>query len=276
MIDLDPFILQENNRPLDDFQGLTPAEMHCLLYQPLSDNCVVRLKPSIADDVLDQIPFFRLLEDFMTLIEYNKGVVKLTRTGALPRFVLEEVYGKGHMPDESIEKGISKLNRESKSSIISTVRIIAKEMGLIKKRHNRLSLTKKSEKLRRDRSALLKELLHCFAEDFNWGYNDLYPFSPVGQLAWPYNLYLLHIFKNERYDALDYAAMYLLAFPQLLDDFEETHFATAELNFFRAYAIRAIERFLVWFGFVKYQPGLNTVEKDVVVKPLLWEVFDFD
>ena len=52
--------------------------------------------------------------------------------------------------------------------------------------------------------------------------------------------------------------------------------ATAELNFFRAYAIRAIERFLVWFGFVKYQPGLNTVEKDVVVKPLLWEVFDFD
>ena len=108
------------------------------------------------------------------------------------------------------------------------------------------------------------------------GYNDLYPFSPVGQLAWPYNLYLLHIFKNERYDALDYAAMYLLAFPQLLDDFEETHFATAELNFFRAYAIRAIERFLVWFGFVKYQPGINIVEKDVVVKPLLWEVFDFD
>ena len=98
----------------------------------------------------------------------------------------------------------------------------------------------------------------------------------MGQLAWPFNLYLLHIFKNERYDALDYAAMYLLAFPQLLDDFEETHFATAELNFFRAYAIRAIERFLVWFGFVKYQPGLNTVEKDVVVKPLLWEVFDFD
>ena len=73
MIDLDPFILQENNRPLDDFQGLTPAEMHCLLYQPLSDNCVVRLKPSIADDVLDQIPFFRLLEDFMTLIENNRG-----------------------------------------------------------------------------------------------------------------------------------------------------------------------------------------------------------
>ena len=43
-----------------------------------------------------------------------------------------------------------------------------------------------------------------------------------------------------------------------------------------AYAIRAIERFMVWFGLVKQQPGLNTVEKDVVVKPLLWEVFDFD
>ena len=52
--------------------------------------------------------------------------------------------------------------------------------------------------------------------------------------------------------------------------------SAAELNFFKAYAIRAIERFLVWFGFVKYQPGLTTVEKDVVVKPLLWEVFDFD
>ena len=190
--------------------------------------------------------------------------------------MLEELYGKGHMPDEFIEKGISKLNRESDSTIISTVRLIANEMGLIKKRHNRLSLTKKSEKLRRDRLALFKELLHFYACDFNWGYNDLYPYSPVGQLAWPFNLYLLHIFKNERYDALDYGAVYLLAFPQLLDDFEETYFATAELNFFRAYAIRAIERFMVWFGLVKQQPGLNTVEKDVVVKPLLWEVFDFD
>jgi hypothetical protein len=276
MIDLNPFVLQENNRPLDDFQGLTPMEMHCLLYQPLSDNCVVRLKPNLSDDVLDRIPFFRLIEDFMTLIESNKGVVKLTRGGALPKVVVEELYNKGHLPDDSIDAGIHKLHRESDSTPIKTAHVIVKEMGLVKKRHNRLSLTKKSEKIRRDRSALLKELLLFYAGTFNWGYNDLYPYSPVGQLAWPFNLYLLHTFKNERYDALDYGAMYLLAFPKLLDDFEETHFATAELNFFRAYAVRTIERFLVWFGFVKGQPGIRTVEKDVVVTPLLWEVFDFD
>jgi len=207
-------------------------------------------------------------------------VYKALREGLKLMTTVKYKISEGSIPflsaDESIEKGISKLNRESDSTIISTVRLIANEMGLIKKRYNRLSLTKKSEKLRRDRLALFKELLHFYAEDFNWGYNDLYPYSPVGQLAWPFNLYLLHIFKNERYDALDYGAVYLLAFPQLLDDFEETHFATAELNFFRAYAIRAIERFMVWFGFVKYQPGINIVEKDVLVKPLLWEVFDFD
>ena len=38
----------DNDTPLPDFCGLTPAQMHPLLYQPLEPASVVRLRPAAS------------------------------------------------------------------------------------------------------------------------------------------------------------------------------------------------------------------------------------
>jgi len=60
-MDVDPFIYEANNRPIDDFCGLSAAEMHQLVHNPISEDSVVRFKKPITDDVLDRIPLARLL-----------------------------------------------------------------------------------------------------------------------------------------------------------------------------------------------------------------------
>ena len=51
-MEIDPFIYEANNRPLDDFCGLPAAEMHRLVHEPLSRDSVVKLKEPITDNVL--------------------------------------------------------------------------------------------------------------------------------------------------------------------------------------------------------------------------------
>ena len=41
-----------NDTPLPDFGGLTPAQMHPLLYQPLGPASVVRLRPAVPDGIV--------------------------------------------------------------------------------------------------------------------------------------------------------------------------------------------------------------------------------
>ena len=47
-----------NDTPLSDFCGLTPAQMHPLLYQPLGTASVVRLRPAVLDGVLCLVRLF--------------------------------------------------------------------------------------------------------------------------------------------------------------------------------------------------------------------------
>lgn len=234
------------------------------------------LKSDLSDTTLDKVPFFRLLEDFLQLIEDHKGVIKLTQNGALPKAVLEELYGKGYILEDSIEKGRRTLSREIHSEVLTTLHIIAKEMGLIKKQFNRLSLTKKAEKLRGKRQELFKALIHFYAEQFNWGYHDLYPDEPVGQVAWPFTLYLLNHFKSIKQKSGSFGVMYMNAFPQLLEEFFDSPYSSAELSFVRCYCVRSFTRFLNWFGIVEFQYAIHIEEQPVVATSLLWELFEFD
>ena len=42
-----------NDTPQPDFCGLSPAQMHPLLYQPLGPASVVQLRAEVPDEVLD-------------------------------------------------------------------------------------------------------------------------------------------------------------------------------------------------------------------------------
>ncbi|HEX8426642.1 hypothetical protein [Hymenobacter sp.] len=121
-----------NTSPQAGFCGLSPAQMHQLLYQPLAPGCPVQLQTAIPDETLDQVPFLRLTEDFLALVQ-REGAIKLTPLGALPRKYLHELYAHGHIPERGIDTGFIKLSRELDSLSITTLHTVGTEAGLVKK-----------------------------------------------------------------------------------------------------------------------------------------------
>lgn len=82
--DIKSNILHWNNTPVDDFLGLTPTEVHHLLYEAFGDKSPIQFRDDIDDETLDQIPLFRIVEEYLKIIQREKQI-KLTPLGALQK-----------------------------------------------------------------------------------------------------------------------------------------------------------------------------------------------
>jgi hypothetical protein len=185
-------ILLQNNKPIDEFLGLSSTEIHHLLYDTYGTNSVVQFQTIIDDTALDQIPLFLIVESYLKIIEREKSI-KLTPLGALSKKVFVEVYEKKYLLDEHIEDGLTKLWKEDDWIAIKSARLSLELAGLVKKHNGKLTLTKKAEKFfeTKNRTELFKQFFHAFTDKFNWCYNDGYPEHPIGQLDWAFTAILL-------------------------------------------------------------------------------------
>lgn len=249
---IDAAILLQNNSPIDDFGGLSATEMHHLLYDTFGEKSLLSLRNDMDDSTLDHMPFFRLTEEFLKIIQ-RECFTKLTTNGALPRKILHELYGHRFITDQMIETGVSRLNREIDSAAITSMHINTQLAGLAKKANTRMSLTKSGENLLTadNRQLLFRAVLTSYTTKFNWGSNDAYPRAPIGQLGWGYTAYLLHKFGESEQTMQLYSDKYLQAFPKFLHAFPKMEHATPEKLFVACYRVRTFDRFLEWFGFVE-------------------------
>lgn len=81
-----------NNHPIQDFLGLTPSEMHDLIYDPYGRNSGFQIK-KVSDNALNQIPFFLLAEHLILMI-YRDKYTKLTSKGCLSLKYCKELLEK--------------------------------------------------------------------------------------------------------------------------------------------------------------------------------------
>ena len=243
-----------NTIPLDDFSGLTPNKMHELLYHPFERSSPVCLRDVLDDTILNEVPLFLLAEEYLKILAREKQI-KLTPLGFLPKKIMVELYDKKILPDEHIEAGLFKLNREQDCISIMSMRYTMELGGLVKKQNGNLSLTKKGILFGESQSRLqfFKLFFQSFTEKFSWGYNDGYTEAPIGQFGWGFSLYLLHKLGNKLQNAEFYAQKYITAFPQWMDYFESDKILSAKDEYTHCYGIRVFERFLLWFGFVKVE-----------------------
>jgi hypothetical protein len=250
--DFEKLVFTTNNSPIDDFLELTPTEIHYLLYDPFGGNSVVQLQREISDAVLDQTPLFRIVEEYLRIIERDK-YIKLTPMGALPKKVLVELYDKRILLDDHIECGIVKLTREHDWISLMSARMTLQIAGLVRQANGKIILTKKTEKLlaESNRQELFKQFFQVFTEKFLWSSNDGYPAEMLGQLGWAFSIYSIDKFGNQPMSCGFYAEKYLKAFPYFLGFFKDSYSTVAEQSS-RCYAIRTFSRFLEWFGFVKF------------------------
>ena len=199
------------------FSGYSPAQMHCLMMNPLTEACPVRFRDLDAD-VCKGVPYFNLVKAMLSYID-AAGAIKLTAAGYLPPKMVKAVYGEGHLKEGAIEKEITKLTKEMDSLLIRTARIQIHLGKWIYKRHNTIRLTKLGKKMLADDTLFLRELIRVYTAKFNWAYNDRYESEHTGRFGFAYSIALLARFGQIERDANFYAGKYFQAMPLLVDDF---------------------------------------------------------
>ncbi len=239
---------EENNRPIPDFEGYSPFDMHHILHFTFESKSPITIQ-SLADLDYYKIPMFCLVKYLLDLIDKN-GEIKLTAKGFLPTKIVKDIYNQGFLEEYLFSSGISKLYKESDSLTVNLTRLLAELAGLIKKRNGKLSLTKNGEKLASNNQDLFELIFKTMTQKFNWAYYDNYGDEQIGQFGFGYSLILLSKYGAEKQLDYFYAEKYLKAFPQFLQSMTPTY-TTAEKYAANCYSIRTFERFLSYFGLIE-------------------------
>jgi hypothetical protein len=252
---------EQNNQPVPEFEGYSPFEMHQILHFTFGKDSPIQLQ-KLTDSDYKKIPILNQIKYLTDLMDKN-GDIKLTNKGFLPTKIVSGLYNQGFLKDEHIEKGISKLYKETDSLTIHLTRILIELGGLVKKRNGKLSLTKNSKKILGDNYDLLRLTLLTFATKFNWAYNDGYGDNKIGQLGYGFSLILLSKYgKEKRLDSF-YAERYFKAYPGLLDSVEP-NYGTPERYSTNCYSVRTFDRFLDYFGLINIEEegkGLYSIKQ---------------
>jgi hypothetical protein len=246
------FMQARNQEPLPDFEGLSPQQMHPLLSDPWGSSSPLCLPPVMADSLLDQIPFFRLMEVLYQHLLAQPSI-KLTPKGNLPLALCRELYENKLLVQEDIELGITKKISEDNVSFLQALKVCLMLSPYVKKRQNALNLTKVGQQaFTKKRSVFFVQVLQDYTHRFNWAYLDGAQ-TPAGQFGWAYSLYLLYRYGSQWQNTDFYAAKVLKAFPHLQEPIPSVRLAGSYLEFERVYRWRFVEQFAHWFGLIQVQ-----------------------
>ena len=231
-----------------EYEGYSTNEMQNILSHTFEEDSLVKLQ-TLSEEDYKKIPLFNQIKILANLIAESQEL-KLTKKGFLPVKAVAELYSRGIMKDEYIERKISRLYKETDSHTIYLPRIILEISGLTKKRNNKISLTKKGESIIKDDSKFLRLILEIYTTKFNWSAFDGYGENDIGQTGFGFSLILLNKFGKESHEDIFYAKKYFKAFPMLaihpilpVADIIDKHSR-------RCYSVRTFERFLEYFGLI--------------------------
>ncbi len=258
--EIEKFINDFNAEATADFNGLSPKQMHQVIYDPFGVKSPISFQKLEEEDYV-KIPMLSQVK-YLTNHLQQKGELKLTKIGNLPIKMVSELYQKAFIREDHIERGISKLYKESDSMSVSLSRILLEISGLTKKRHGKLSLTKAGKKIVSNDQELLELLFITFAQKFNWSYFDGYEDEHIGQMAMGFSLVLLSKYGDRPHQANFYAEKYFTAFPNLLLNIQPGYRSREEYAA-ACYALRTFDRFLQYFNFISkpdsaFDPSKNT------------------
>lgn len=271
----------QNTKPLEDFEGFSPADMRDLLYAPFSPDSPMKLKNQLPDKILDQIPILIQTEYLLRKID-SLGEIKLTSTGALQTQLVKELYSQGFIKDYGIEKGYTKLYGEASCLPVHLTRIIVELAGFTKKKKGKLSLAKTwAEKLRsKKRNEIFLQILTTYSLKFNWGYLDKYPSQQAAQLGFAFSLFLVSKYGNTERLSNFYSEKYLKAFPQIRLEFPDRYSTDSGVeDFHHCYIYRTFERFLWYFNLVELRTEgeyFSGRKKFITKSPIFSEIIDFE
>lgn len=231
---------RHNSTPRSDFNGLSPEEMHNVMYHPFTEQCVVSLN-KLCKEQYDKIPLVRQAIFLMNTLSETE--LKLTKLGWLPLKIVAETYRLGQ-PEWIIEEFKSKRINEYDANSVWMARIILDLLGWIKTRKGMLSLTLKGKKALLDIDSAANEILRFSLIGVGLHTFDGNEDSRIGNLGMAYSVWLLNKFGSTWHSG----------------EFYQEHYQTV-FNFtdiYNIYETRIFARLLYWLGLVETRLNKHT------------------
>ncbi len=258
-----------NHQGLGDFEGYSSDEMHIILYDTFGDHSPIQFL-DMAESDYDKIPILNQVKYLLSLVE-KQGELKLTAKGYLLTKVVSDIYSQGFIKEDYIESGLVNLRRETDSMSINLTKILIQISGIVKKRHNKLSLTNLGKSVIHDNRKLLMLIFTTFTDKFNWAYYDNFGENNIGRLGYGFTLILLSKYGSEKRLDTFYAEKYLKAFPRMLNEIRESSYSTVQETASKCYTLRSFHRFLDYFGIIEIHQSDMTLRDGFVNKTSLFD-----
>jgi len=231
-----------NNTVTNDFQGLSPKQMSDLVYKDWGEN-IISINPQKLDG--SDVPFIQQIRYFINLVNDAKEI-KLTSRGYLPPSIVKDIYSQKFITDMMIELGTTKLTKETDVDNIVLMKIICTKVGLIKKQHNKISLTHSTMK-KMYSNDFFNKIFEVVFKKFNWAYFDPFDDEPIGQFGNNYTLYLLYKYGVKWKKDVSYADLYFKAFPEF--KMKDDGYRSLDI----IYIVRTFRDILRLFEFIEYE-----------------------
>lgn len=245
---------QRNQKLLDEFHGLSPEQIHHMLYFPFASPELIRFPKTLGT-----APAAPILTLFSLLVEaIGAQGLKPTAKGNLPQKLCREAalayWG------ETTHRGnirFGNINKEEDFSDLNTTRLVAELAGLIRKHKGRFILSRDCRTLLtsgKGLAAIYPRLLRTYIEQFNWGYLDRYPELRFIQTAFLFTLYLLTLYGDTWRPHEFYADSFLCAFPMVLNEVPPDPVFTPEEEIHTCYTWRTLKHFADFLGLASMEP----------------------
>ncbi len=269
LVDLNNF----DDRPDERYSGLSERNMLAMTMLPFTEWSPLQFKQHVNENVLDELPFLRLCEDFLSLL-YHVGPLKLTLRGHLPFEFIRELKGRSRLEEWPIETRIESSHHKN-ALHIHCAREVCALARLTKTRQNKLSLTNKGEDLLfSSRWELFKKLLYMHDCDFDMSTVDLFNSPATGQIGSHVVWYYIIKYGQSKRPTEFYGKKYLNCFPYQINEFRLTHPSPLEQILF-CVETRIFTHFLDWWGFTKTDRTFDGRANLTKATGKLEEIFDF-
>lgn len=268
---------QQNERQIDDFQGLSSTHMFRFLNFPFESPQYVKFADVPPEECLTA-PIMRLFAMLVKAIG-EKGL-KPTETGNLPRNLVREIALE-YWDEENYKEQthFGEYRTEPEFMDLHKTRVIAELAGLIRKYKGKFILSRACRTMIANEgfTGVYSALFQTFATNYNWGYLDRYYNFDIIQRSFLFTAYLLHKFGDEWRDSSFYFDAFIKAFPQTLDEASHVTYGTPESTVSNAYILRAFHRGAKFMGLVEMRElkDSHIFRYEIIKTPLLDRYISF-
>ena len=265
------FMKRKNRKPVEEFFGINPEQMHRMLNRPYDGTSdIVDFNVGLPPNEFQPIPAVKRVLVFLNALS-GWEPVKATKKGNLSlgfsRELAERIYANERFP------WFRKIMSEEDMIEVLSLRHILTMCGWIKKRKGAFSLTKNGRAIIDGgfEGKHYFRLLKIFTTKFNWAFQDRYPEFYIIQQSFLFSLYLLKKKAIDYVEGRTIANCLIDAYPQVLAEVNKAYKPPYEIVG-DCIELRTLKRLGVYFGFLLEK---SEKRKDIYRDQLFVKTTDF-